>query len=267
MKTISILGCGWLGRPLAVQLLSDGFRVKGSTTTEEKLNQLKQEGIHSWLIKTEAAGVVGDWNSFIENADWLLVNIPPGMKKNGSANFVASMQKLCEQIERSGIQKIILVSSTSVFQDIHQTFTEADVPNSDAENGQALYQVEQIFQNIASAKTTIIRFGGLIGNDRHPVKFLSGRTGIPAPKSVVNLIHLEDCIGIISAVIQGDFCGEVLHGVTPFHPTREAYYTQKAIELNLPAPIFDVDDLSLGKTINSRKLSTQLGYTFLKPEL
>ncbi len=33
----SILGCGWLGKPLAVSLLDEGFNVKGSTTSEEKL--------------------------------------------------------------------------------------------------------------------------------------------------------------------------------------------------------------------------------------
>ena len=33
MKTISLLGCGSLGFPLATKLLQKGYYVKGSTTT------------------------------------------------------------------------------------------------------------------------------------------------------------------------------------------------------------------------------------------
>ena len=39
-KTISILGCGWLGHPLAKFLISENFIVKGSTTTISKLISL-----------------------------------------------------------------------------------------------------------------------------------------------------------------------------------------------------------------------------------
>jgi 3-hydroxyisobutyrate dehydrogenase-like beta-hydroxyacid dehydrogenase len=37
MEKISILGMGWLGKPLATLLLSEGYSVKGSTTKESHL--------------------------------------------------------------------------------------------------------------------------------------------------------------------------------------------------------------------------------------
>jgi len=40
MQKVSILGCGWLGKPLAVFLISKGYLVKGSTTSDEKLKLL-----------------------------------------------------------------------------------------------------------------------------------------------------------------------------------------------------------------------------------
>lgn len=267
MKKISILGCGWLGKPLAFHLLTEGFQVKGSTTNQDKQAQLKQEGLDAWLIKTTATGVEGNWDSFVGQADWLVVNIPPAIKKQGADGFVASMQALCKKIEQSMIKKIILVSSTSVFPDLNETFTEAHLPLPDSENGKALRVVEEMFQTLPHAKTTILRFGGLIGAERHPVKFLAGRTEIPAPLAVVNLIHLDDCIGIISAIINLDFCGETVHGVSPIHLSRETYYTQKALELGLALPVFDAADTSLGKTINSTQLTEKLGYHFIKPEL
>ena len=42
---VSILGCGWLGLPLAKALIGEGYTVKGSTTTPAKLNLLKEEGV------------------------------------------------------------------------------------------------------------------------------------------------------------------------------------------------------------------------------
>lgn len=50
MTKISILGCGWLGFPLAKALLLKGFSVKGSTTSSEKLATLEKAGITPFLI-------------------------------------------------------------------------------------------------------------------------------------------------------------------------------------------------------------------------
>ena len=41
MKSVSILGCGWLGKPMAVSLLREGFTVKAYTTSEIKSQQLE----------------------------------------------------------------------------------------------------------------------------------------------------------------------------------------------------------------------------------
>ena len=49
-NTTSIFGCGWLGKPLALYLLEKDFQVKGSTTSEEKMQELKEEGIDAQLI-------------------------------------------------------------------------------------------------------------------------------------------------------------------------------------------------------------------------
>ena len=50
MNSVSILGCGWLGKPLALSFLEDGFNVKGSTTSEEKVDELEALGIETHLV-------------------------------------------------------------------------------------------------------------------------------------------------------------------------------------------------------------------------
>lgn len=54
--TIGILGCGWLGKPLAEHLLAEGYRVKGSTTTPEKKEILLDAGIEAFKVTLTSTG-------------------------------------------------------------------------------------------------------------------------------------------------------------------------------------------------------------------
>ena len=133
-------------------------------------------------------------------------------------------------------------------------------------------RVEQLLQKNPNFQTTILRFGGLIGHDRHPIKFLAGRKNIENPNAPINLIHQEDCIGVILEILQQTIEGklggsESFNAVTPFHPSRKVYYTKKALEHNLDLPEFNSANHSFGKTISSAKIENVLGYNFLKPNL
>ena len=50
MKRVSVLGCGWLGKPLSISLLDEGYSVKGSTTSEEKLELLEMNNITPYIV-------------------------------------------------------------------------------------------------------------------------------------------------------------------------------------------------------------------------
>ena len=126
-------------------------------------------------------------------------------------------------------------------------------------------------QSNSHFKTTVIRFGGLLGDNRHPIKFLAGRTNVENPDAAVNMIEREDCIGIIEKILkysetseQHDNWGETFNAVAPQHPTRKAYYHKKAEIFNLPLPTFAEDSESKGKIISSNKVETILGYSFQK---
>jgi len=130
-----------------------------------------------------------------------------------------------------------------------------------------LLQAEQLLQSNPNFKTTIVRFGGLIGEDRHPIRSLSRRENLENPDAPINLIHQQDCIGIILKIIEQNSWNETYNAVTPFHPTREVYYTQKAIDLGLDLPKFNLSNPSVGKTILSDNLETVLKYEFIRTTL
>jgi len=271
MTEISILGCGWLGSPLAKALLENGFSVKGSTTSVEKLSALKKSGIQAFQIELSETKILGEIDSFLENSKILLIDIPPKLRGNSKENFVSKIRNLIPFIEKSDVENVIFISSTSVYGEDNLIVTEETELNPDTESGRQLVKSEQLLQSNPNFKTTVLRFGGLIGEDRHPIKFLAGRKNIENPNAPINLIHQEDCIGIIITILchtePVEVWNETFNAVTPFHPSRKKYYTQKAIEFDLPLPEFNSETLTFGKTIASSKVETILGYTFVKPNL
>ena len=274
MTQINILGCGWLGLPLAKSLIEKGFSINGSTTSLEKITVLGKAGINPFLVSLSAVEVLEETKNcienFLQNSEILIINIPPKLRGNSSENFVAKIQNIIPFIEKTSVKKVLFVSSTSVYADGTSTalsVKEETNPNPDSESGKQLLEVEQLLQSNSNFQTTVVRFGGLIGEDRHPIKFLSGRKNIENPEAPINLIHLQDCIGIIEAIIEKGLrqvqnWNEVFNAVAPFHPTRKEYYTQKAIELNLPLPEFDESKTSVGKTILSNKVESVLNYRY-----
>lgn len=267
MKQISILGCGWLGLPLAIALLKTGFKVKGSTTSEAKITLLEKNGIEPFLISLSEEQIHGNTSEFIENSSILIIDIPPKLRGNVAENFVAKIRNLIPFVEKSSVQKVLFISSTAVYVDDNSSITEETIPNPTTESGRQLLEVEQLLLNNKNFQTVILRFGGLIGNDRHPIHFLSGRKDIENPNAPINLIHQLDCIGIVEKILeqtQNDkfVWNEVFNAVAPFHPTRKEYYTQKAMDLNLPLPEFEETSISVGKVILSDKVKRVLSYKF-----
>lgn len=267
MTQISILGCGWLGLPLAKALLENGFSVKGSTTSNDKLSVLKNSGIQPHLIALSENETVGNLNDFLEDSKILIIDVPPKLRGAEKENFVSKIKNGIPFIKKSSIENVLFISSTSVYGEDNLIVTEEKELNPDTESGKQLVQAEQLLQSNPNFKTTILRFGGLIGEDRHPIKFLAGRKNIENPNAPINLIHQADCIGIILEILRQNSWNETFNAVTPFHPSRKEYYTQKAIDLNLELPEFNMENSSFGKTISSSKIETILGYFFVKPNL
>ena len=259
---ISILGCGWLGLPLANFLIKSGFVVKGSTTNLDKISILENNKIQAFQIELSEIEIKGEIDSFLKNSEILIIDIPPKLRGVSSENFVKKIQNLIPFIEKYKIKKVLFISSTSVYSDKNKIITEQTKPNPETESGKQLLESETILQSNTNFKTTVIRFGGLIGEDRHPIHFLTGRKNIENPEAPINLIHQKDCIGIIKAIIEQNCFGEIFNAVAPYHPSRKDYYSKKAIELGLLLPEFVNSKIAVGKIVLSEKVEKDLDYHF-----
>ncbi|MEL1255601.1 NAD-dependent epimerase/dehydratase family protein [Flavobacterium sp. DGU38] len=266
MTKISILGCGWLGLPLAKRLIEKGNSINGSTTSENKLPILKDAGINPFLVALESESVSESINVFLAVSEILIIDIPPKLRTvnpdSEKKTFVEKINNLIPFIEKSSVKKVLFVSSTSVYGDKNDLITEETNPNPETESGKQLLLAENILQKNKTFETTILRFGGLIGEDRHPVTSLSGKENLANADAPVNLIHQNDCINIIEEIINQAKWNEFFNAVAPFHPTKAEYYTKKAKEQNLILPKFSAEKSNIKKVISSAKIETVLNYKF-----
>lgn len=263
-KQISIIGCGWLGLPLAKHLLKDGYRIKGSTTSIEKLEALNAAGIEAFYVETGAEGIKGEIENCLAGSEVLIINMPPGLRRNPEADFVKQIDLFVDYIEKSSVEKVLFISSTSVYaeEDSIPVISEESGPNPTTESGKQLVSVETLLKHNPHFKTTILRFAGLFGEDRDPARYMSGQINLKDPNGPVNLIHLKDCIGIIREIIDQNSWNKTFNAATEPHPSRQEYYTSVCTTLKLPLPQFDTSGFSKGKQINSQKLIQMLGYEF-----
>lgn len=261
LLNISILGCGWYGLALAKSLIKKGYRVKGSTTSIEKLNSLKESGVESYQVDFSTEDAI--YNPDFFQSDVLFIAIPP-KRKSGEANYYPQkIETICKAATNNKVKHIILISSTGVYENANKEFNEQDVPCPDSESGKALLLAENIVSAQKSLTTTILRFGGLFGPDRNPGRFLKGKKSIPNGLAPVNMIHLNDCIGISHAILEQKSFGKIYNACSTQHPSRIDFYTHYSMIANEIAPDF-IPELKEWKIVNSLNVPLYLHYTFQK---
>ncbi|WP_296386627.1 NAD(P)H-binding protein [Winogradskyella sp.] len=263
-EKISVIGSGWLGFPLAKYLISEGFIVKGSTTSNDKLALLKKHHIDGYLVHLNETEISGNYADFLNDSEIVIINIPPGLRRHPNKNHTNEIRHLVSAIEDHNIKNVLYVSSTSVFND-ETHFPEIDdstIANTTSRNGKQLIEIEQMLQNNSKFNTIILRFGGLFDEERHPAIFLSGRKNITNPDAPINLIHKEDCIQIITTIIKNKIWNVSINAVHPNHPNKKTYYSAYCKRQNIPLPEFNISEKSKGKIINNSNLVQLLNYTF-----
>ena len=249
---IAIIGSGWLAHPLAMQLQSDGHQVILTTTTQDKVVKLQAQGLNALQY------VLGDQlsePSQLFDVDAMLIAI--------TSKDIEAFDILLDQLSEHACQHVLYISSTSVYQN---DGTEHDENSQRLNQSNPLLAIESLMQSHPSA--SIIRFAGLVGPNRHPGHFFKSGQIVKNPEAPVNLIHLDDCIGIISAVIEQGAWGEIFNGCAETHPTKLEFYGHAAKLLDLAEPKFD-NSRSTGshKVVCKQKIKTVLNYNLIHQDV
>jgi len=266
MKTISIIGLGWIGEPLAFYLQEKGMHVIGSTTSSEKQEKLLKEGLQAirFSLNPHPEGV--GFNALFQS-EILVVNIPPRTRSVNGAFHLEQLKYLRSLIDNSPIQKVIFVSSTGVYPEVTspEKYGE-DFPISLVNTGNdTIFQAEQLMEKRRKYDLTIIRFGGLMGDARVPGKYFSGRENV-AGHTRVNFIHRQDAVRMLAWVMEKELWNETFNGVAPIHPLRKEIYEKNAHDLGIAPPAsYQNEPEGKDRLIDSGKI-IKTGFEFEFPD-
>lgn len=237
-KEIVVAGVGWLGRPLALALKINHNHVTVLSRSDEQSAFFNAQ--HISLITLDYLQIEHSKINSEPNKT-LILCIPP------VANYSTIIKGLISTLAPS---HIIFSSATSVYSQTTGEVTEA----SSLGGNPMLEEAEALIIN-TGIPYCILRYGGLIGDDRNPATHFSGKFNIPNGGAPVNLIHREDIIEIITKAIDKNIQG-IFNVVYPSHPTRKEYYEKQCIQRGLSACGFTED--GTGKIVNGSKISALL---------
>ncbi len=262
MKTVSILGCGWLGLPLA-QDLARARRVYGSTTSAEKISAIEAVGVQAFLLHCdpEVRGSAENVDNFFKS-DILVITIPFKRGLTDPYFYYRQIESVGRWAEKSAVQFVIMTSSTSVYPETNKVVGEDDPIVPGDIRGKVLWESEQILLNNPNFQTTVVRLAGLYGYDRQPGRFLSGQRAPGHGDAPVNLIHRDDAVGILLEILRQDVRGEIFNACSDGHPARKEFYGK----LGTASPEFDNAGPLKFKVVSNRKVKERLGYKFKHPQ-
>lgn len=267
-----IIGLGWLGAPLGLYFKSAGHTVAGTTRSADKAGALARQGIQTVLFDLYENDVTELPHELFQGA-YVVINIPPGRNNFEPILFIERMKRLFDYAHQHAAMHICFISTTSVFGELEGRVTNDSPLAPSTASGNAHVDLEQYLKGLALASgatlsidlnangfsSSVLRLAGLVGKDRHPISTLSQKSNIAMGKSPVNLVHQEDVIQAISAVLRNSRQQESRNKAqvstsSPFennffaanlcsleHPSREQYYTWCAEQKGLRVPQFSPD--------------------------
>lgn len=253
IDSISILGSGWLGLPLAERFTRQGYPLKLSTRSAERLPELTALQFDACIV--DIGKPLHDIEAFLQSKI-LIVNI--------TSKDIDGFARLVKRIEVSSIESVLFVSSTSVYPNDRQLAVES-VGNELADH--PLVIIENLFRQSRKFRTTVVRFAGLVGGNRHPGRFFRGGKVVKNPDARVNLIHRDDCIEIMLQIVRDGIWDETFNACADAHPSKREFYSRAATMLGAPLPVFDEAGGSACKIVDNSKLKRVLGYEFRRPDL
>ncbi len=263
MKKVSIIGLGWLGEATGLLLQSQGYQVLGSSTRLEKVEILRKRGLDAVQFSLTPAPEGTDYSRLFDS-EIMVVTLPPRSRQGDGELYLQQLASLRELITRSSVKQLIFISSTGIYPNESKSslYTEAEPINTSNAGNLVLHQAEALMESPSSYQLTVLRMGGLMGADRIPGTYFSGKEQVVG-HTRVNFIHQADAARMVAWVINQGLWNQTFNGVAPEHPFRREVYANNSSTLGILPPVSyqDAADEKVGRWISSEKIR-DTGFTF-----
>jgi len=275
---VLIVGCGYVGLPLGVELVRQGHAVFGLRRSAAAETQLRAAGI------TPLSGDVTRPETLAAlppNFDWVVNCVASGggdaadyrqIYLQGTANLLAWLAP-------HPPKKFLYTSSTGVYgQNDGSTVKETSPTEPEAETARVLVETEKLLlATFASQRlpAVILRVAGIYGPGRGYAfkQFLKNEARIEGDGArVMNMIHRDDLIGCIIAALKNGQPGEIYNAVDDEPVTQTHFFGWLAATLGkYPPPSVPENPEATrkrgvtNKRVSNRKLKMEIGWPFRYP--
>lgn len=266
MANTLIVGAGWLGTPLAQTLIDQGHQVTVTRRSQTRLDEFPLTSVQPALLDLNEPHSQQQLIELIEQhqIERIVGAFPPGFRKGNGQEYAQQWQRLVSAAKQSSVNKLLMVSSTTVYPNLAVDMKEEDATLALAQtsehfsdNARIMLQAEQYVID-SGIDYAIVRCSGLIGSDRHPSRFAM-RLKQVSRKAPANMVHQNDAVAA-TAFALNQIDNEVVNATTPNTVSKAEFYqaaiTQSDLDIALP-PVTETAD----KRILADKL-VALGYQF-----
>ncbi len=266
-----IVGCGFLGWPLALKWVSQTDSSSESATTSQTFAMTRSQSRADEFAASGLKPIVAD----ITNAVGLkqaLADLPAmdtivfavGMDRSRYNDiydvYVEGLRRFIDSYPHK-IKHLIYVSSTGVYGDFGGDWVDEDSPTLPArEGGKACLAAEALLAQ-STDHWTVLRMAGLYGGTRVPTKTLIENRDWAklSPHGYLNLIHQTDAVAVIAKTADVRPMQEIILCSDGNPPVRKDYYQHIADQFKIgPIPWPDqttVDPNS--RSANSKRIGNE----------
>lgn len=203
-----IVGCGDIGIALAAVLDAEGCKVWG----------LRR---HAELLPATIIPLSADVTDAASLAplralafDFVVVTLTPGgFNDDAYARvYVDGMRNLLDALNGDSLQRLLFVSSTSVYHQSDGSWVDEDSPAAaESFSGHRLLEAESLLAP-SGLPATVIRFAGIYGPGRNRlIEQVKNGQGCPqSPVLYTNRIHRDDCVGFLAHLLRLQRQGQVV---------------------------------------------------------
>jgi nucleoside-diphosphate-sugar epimerase len=275
---VLIVGCGYVGMSLGAELARQEHEVFGLRRSASAEEELKAAGIQP---------LVGDVTRQDDLAklptpfDWVVncVSSSHGNAEDYRRVYLQGSKNLIEWLSVSPPKKFLYTSSSGVYGQADGSVVKETSPTEPAtDTAKVLVEAEQTLLKAATERkfpVVILRVAGIYGPDRGYLlkQYLNNEAKIEGRgERIMNMIHLDDLVGVIIAALKSGKPGEIYNAVDDEPVSQSAYFTWLAGALGKYPPPSVPEDLETShkrgvtnKKVSNRRLKMELGYQFKYP--
>jgi len=274
---VLIVGCGYVGLPLGVELVRQGHEVSGLRRSVSAENELKAAGIQPLFGDVTQPGTLA---KLPHNFDWVVNCVAAGGDVDDYRQvYLQGTRNLIEWLEPNLPKKFVYTSSTSVYGQTDGSQVKESSPTEPAaETAKILVETEKVLlAAVAERKfpAVILRVAGIYGPDRgHWFKqFLKNEARMEGDGSrFLNMIHRDDLIDCIIAALKSGRAGEIYNAVDDEPVSQMNFFQWLAGTVGKYPPPSEPGNPAesrkrgvTNKRISNRKLKMELGHQFKYP--